>query len=99
MTMDRDWRTHFEDHYQSASQPELHIWQMPEEVSHPLLRYQCWFMKVCMTSVYLQGDYGAELRDRIANTDGYALNGLTYGTWSIKFSTNNFIFSTAFSKC
>ena len=78
MVLDRDWRTHFEDHFQHASQPDEHIWQMPEEGPHGLLRYQCWFMKVCMASVYLQGDYGAALRDRIENTDGHAPNGRTW---------------------
>ena len=78
MVLDRDWRTHFEDHFQRASQPEEHIWQMPEEGPHGLLRYQCWFMKVCMASVYLQGDYGAALRDRIETEDGYAPNGCTW---------------------
>ena len=78
MALDRDWSTHFEDYYQIAAQPDLHLWQMSDVSSHPLLRYQCWFMKVCMASVYLQGDYGAALRDRIANTDGYAPNGRTW---------------------
>ena len=78
MALDRDWRTHFEDHYQRASHPDLHIWQMLEEGAHGLLRYQCWFMKICMTSVYLQGDYGADLRNRIENTYGYAPNGRTW---------------------
>ena len=78
MTLDRDWRIYLEDHYQRASHPDLHIWQMPEEGAHGLLRYQCWFMKVCMASVYLQGDYGAHIRERIENTDGYAPNGRTW---------------------
>ena len=41
----------------------------------PQLRYDVWYTQVCMASVYLQGDYGAHLRDRIKTDDGYHPNG------------------------
>ena len=44
------------------------LWQMSEVgemqlQGPPLLRYQAWYMRVGMASVYLEGDYGNYLKD------------------------------------
>lgn len=56
------------------------LWQMSEVgemqlQGPPLLRYQAWYMRVGMASVYLEGDYGNYLRAKIFEDDGYTPTG------------------------
>ena len=56
------------------------LWQMSEVgemqlQGPPLLRYQAWYMRVGMASVYLEGDYGDYLRAKIFEDDGYTPTG------------------------
>ncbi|XP_078181603.1 uncharacterized protein LOC144575345 [Carex rostrata] len=55
------------------------LWQMPVDgiqfQGHPLLRYQAWYLRICMASVYLEGDYGNFLRSKIFEDDGYTPTG------------------------
>ena len=56
------------------------LWQMPEVdgmqfQGDPLLRYQAWYLRVGMASVYIEGDYGNFLRSKIFDDDGYTPTG------------------------
>ena len=55
------------------------LWHMPEDgvqfQGDPLLRYEAWYVRVCMASVYLEGDYGNFLRGKIFSDDGYTPTG------------------------
>jgi hypothetical protein len=55
------------------------LWQMPVDETQfqgpPLLRYQAWYMRVGMSSVYIQGDYGDFLRSKIFTEDGFTPTG------------------------
>ena len=57
------------------------LWQMSgvDEMQlqgPPLLRYQAWYLRVGMASVYLEGDYGNYLRAKIFEDDGYTTTGM-----------------------
>ena len=56
------------------------LWQMPPEdgmqfQGPPLLRYQAWYLRICMASVYLEGDYGNFLRSMVFKEDGFTPTG------------------------
>ena len=48
---------------------DAHMYQVPDEFTqisgHPLLRYQTWYIRICMASVYLEDDYGTYLHNMI----------------------------------
>lgn len=55
---------------------DAQMYRVPDEFTqtpgHPLLRYQAWYIRVCMASVHLEGDYGAYLRHQIQEeTESY----------------------------
>ena len=51
------------------------LWQMPEDGMQfqgpPLLRYQAWYVRVYMASVYVEGDYGNYLSSMVLKEDGF----------------------------
>ena len=56
------------------------LWQMPaadamQFQGDPLLRYQAWYLRVGMASVYIEGHYGEFLRAQIFEDDGYTPTG------------------------
>ena len=55
------------------------LWQMPEDgiqfQGPPLLRYQAWYHRVCMASVYLEGEYGDYLSSMVLKEDGFTPTG------------------------
>jgi hypothetical protein len=55
------------------------LWHMPDDgvqfQGDPTLRYEAWFVRVGMASVYLQGHYGDFLRAQIFEDDGYTPTG------------------------
>ena len=63
-----------------AANMNAHLWQIVEADAmqfqgDPLLRYQAWYMRVGMASVYIEGDYGDFLRSVIFDDDGYTPTG------------------------
>jgi hypothetical protein len=66
-----DWRTHHMGLYRIARRPEDNLWVPPDPTDVSLgagpwtLRYMVWYQRWCMTTVYLQGDYGDSLRRRM----------------------------------
>ena len=77
---DRDWSEHHLEHYNKAANMSANLWQMPEVDTmqfqgDPLLRYQAWYLRVGMASVYIEGHYGDFLRSKIFEDDGYTPTG------------------------
>ena len=77
---DRDWSVHHSEYYSKAGNMSANLWQMPEIDTmqfqgDPLLRYQAWYLRVGMASVYIEGDYGEFLRAQIFEDDGYTPTG------------------------
>lgn len=71
MAQRTDWSQHFSEHYEIAQCPDWsrHFFTMPLVTDATprgsLLTYQVWFERTCMASVYLQGEYGEALRQRL----------------------------------
>ena len=77
---DRDWSSHYSEYYERAANMSANLWQMPapdglQFQGPPLLRYQAWYIHIGMASVYLQGDYGDFLRQRVLTDDGFTPTG------------------------
>ncbi|KAF3320116.1 Serine/threonine-protein [Carex littledalei] len=81
--LDKDWSTHFDAYCGTAQDPQyLDFYHEPDPIQQtqgdPQLRYDTWYMQICMASVYLRGDYGAHLRDMIQTDDGYHPSGRSF---------------------
>ncbi|XP_078166187.1 serine/threonine-protein phosphatase 7 long form homolog [Carex rostrata] len=77
---DRDWREYHLKRYSMVANMSANLWQMPEVDAmqfhgDPLLRYQAWYLRVGMASVYIKGHYGEFLRQMIFDDDGYTPTG------------------------